>query len=518
MNILFVGDSNFRDLFSYHKKRIESGTRTSISFEQVTSVISTKNILENLEKDPDIIMVAAPTNEISAKSRNNTKSREGIIETVVSDLFNVINDCAAKKDKCLFVVTQPFLRVEPPWIETKLVYYREQMKKSYNNSSQGNVQLGSEIEINLDDLKQDKIHLNKDGIEKVADLLLADVRIAVSECKRIRSGESNSERETDVEMDAEDIPLSQSGRKLRNTPARKKRPLEDSEDEVKTKKKRGKEEKIDSVLEKLDLLFAKMDDDRSTTRERFEKVEERLEQTSTEQENLKEEIKQLKKGENSFVASMREDLDAIENLNSRDTVVLKKVKIDKDVPTDKKELTDLIIEKGKEIVSNLMGSTQGIRYVAPLYFKLENRGQGYQAAKRVPPKKELPPIKINFKQLTEAMEFKDKVIVASKDPGNALHKVYVTNIQNVGTRIRSNILWSIAESLKKEKKESWVSQSSPKPALLVKSGNLVKNYSYMEAVTNFEEKIDKKVKDDVTKLAQRFYYGQVEKIFIVLKD
>ena len=81
------------------------------------------------------------------------------------------------------------------------------------------------------------------------------------------------------------------------------------------------------------------------------------------------------------------------------------------------------------------------------------------------------------------------------------------------------LLWSIVDILKKEKKESWVNQSSPKPTLQVKqSGTLIKTYSYIEAISAYGERIEKKAIDEATKLASRFYYGQVEKIFIILKD
>ncbi len=73
--------------------------------------------------------------------------------------------------------------------------------------------------------------------------------------------------------------------------------------------------------------------------------------------------------------------------------------------------------------------------------------------------------------------------------------------------------------MKKEKKDSWVTQSSPKPSLMVKDvGTLVKTYSYIEAVTTFGDKIEAKILDEANGLAKRFFYGQVEKIFILLKD
>ena len=59
------------------------------------------------------------------------------------------------------------------------------------------------------------------------------------------------------------------------------------------------------------------------------------------------------------------------------------------------------------------------------------------------------------------------------------------------------LLWGIVDVLKREKKEGWVNQSSPKPTLQVKqTGTLVKSYSYIEAICAYGERIEKKVIDD----------------------
>jgi hypothetical protein len=128
-----------------------------------------------------------------------------------------------------------------------------------------------------------------------------------------------------------------------------------------------------------------------------------------------------------------------------------------------------------------------MKFAAPLY--LSNNRRIPKEGER----KELPPFKITFKRLEDAVEFKEKCITASKEPTNRLHKAYFANQQSIGTRIRLNILWGIADALKKEKKDSWVTQSSPKPVLQVKdNGPLVKTYSYLEAVTTFGDKVEKK--------------------------
>jgi hypothetical protein len=50
------------------------------------------------------------------------------------------------------------------------------------------------------------------------------------------------------------------------------------------------------------------------------------------------------------------------------------------------------------------------------------------------------------------------------------------------------------------------------------NGAQVKTYSFIEAMTSYGDKLEGKALEEPTKLARHFYYGQVEKIFIVLKD
>ncbi len=99
MTLTLIGDSNFRDLVTYHKEEIESKIGRSLSFVLASSVATVKTILDNQAEIPDIVFIASPTNEISLKSRNNTKSREGIIETVITELYQHVNVTADKHEK-----------------------------------------------------------------------------------------------------------------------------------------------------------------------------------------------------------------------------------------------------------------------------------------------------------------------------------------------------------------------------------------------------------------------------------
>ncbi len=515
MNSCLVGDSNFRELYTSFKDELTKNLKVPIRFEYATSVVSIMTVLESPDFNQDIVFVGCPTNEISQKSKNNTKSREGIIEAVMRDFFDGIGRAADRHNKTLFVICYPLLRLEPPWIEAKMDFYKENIRVTLNTSNLVNVHLGSDICIAQADLKPDRVHLNKEGIKKLYENILSDLRTALTEVVILRTGETVGDMEEDSpDTDTATPPQALSQRSLRKTPARNKRHFTDDEEVTKeSKKRRSNGAKIESVLDKLDLFMKELREDRSRNDGRFNQVEEKLENVIVNHEELKKEVKNMKESDNTFSASVREDLDAVENINSRDTVIVKKLSIATPCPTDKRELASLVLETGKEILTLVMGDNTSMKYISPLFLRNKRR------APRPGEGNELPRFKITFKQVGDALSFKEKAITASKDPSHRLHKAYFSHQQNVGTRIRLILLWAVADHLKKENKESWVTQSAPKPALCVKhAGTQVKTYSFIEAMTSYGDKIDGKALDEAHKLARKFYYGQVEKVFIVLKD
>ena len=511
MNFSLVGDSNFRDLFALHRGGIDEAAGSTVRFDLATSVASVRTVLDGPRAGQCVTFLACPTNEIALKSKNNTKSREGIIENVLNDFLDAINQQGLKDETSFFIICQPFLRLDPPWLKAKMEFYKTYLKTIHANLSPPNVFIGGVIEVLTDDLKADRIHLSEQGMEKLRSVIVTDIGIAVRDCPILAAGGVI----LNDEVDMDEAPLSQLIRSAKKTPLRKKRVIEESsEDDGKTsKRKKTKEGKMDGWMSRMELMMKDLHDDRANNKIRFDKLDDKLEETIIVQENLKEQVEAIKQSDHSFSATIMEDLDAVENANLRDTVIVKKLAADKTIPTDRKELSSMILEAGKELLTEVMGSDKGMKYISPLYFRNDKR------TPKEGDRNEFPPFKIIFKHLPDAIEFKEKVITASKIPTHRLYKCYVANQQNISTRVRLMLLWAIVDILKKEKKESWVNQSSPKPTLQVKmNGTLVKQYSYIDAISAYGERIDKKVIDEATKLASRFFYGQVEKIFIILKD
>ena len=82
-------------------------------------------------------------------------------------------------------------------------------------------------------------------------------------------------------------------------------------------------------------------------------------------------------------------------------------------------------------------------------------------------------------------------------------------------------MWGLVDKLKNPLRgiDSWVNQSLNKPTLQVKGEERnQRSYTFVGAMLQYSDKLDDKTKDDALKLAKRFFPGQIEKIFIVIKD
>jgi hypothetical protein len=236
MTFLILGDSNFRDLITGHKDEIQAETGVTVEFAQTTAVASVKAHVETLSV-PGVVFIAYPMNEISQKSRNNTKSREGIVEAVTNDLCTQISVLAGKREDCLFIICQPFVRMDPPWIEGKLGFMTEYLKSTHNGICSNNLQLGSVIDMVGEHLKSDNVHLNDQGMQKLKEVMISDINIAKKEYEILRNGTPNDESMEEAVTPVNVAKGTSDGRALRKTPARRKRPHDDTEDSLKGKKK-----------------------------------------------------------------------------------------------------------------------------------------------------------------------------------------------------------------------------------------------------------------------------------------
>ncbi len=243
----------------------------------------------------------------------------------------------------------------------------------------------------------------------------------------------------------------------------KKRKRNDHEiDSSGTKKRKEKDE--ESVLETLKSFMTEIREDRRLATLQANKVEEAVEKLKEAEIEIRQELQSIKgnqENSNTFTATVREDLDAVENENLRNTILVKKMKRTTPISNDRNEQTRMIQTTARDLVKEILGDESTIIYSALLY-------TGKDGSKITEGK--MPAFKIVFKTKQQGIEFREKAVQRSKLPNDKLHKAYVASQQCVATRIRTIIMWSIADSLKNVAKgvDSWVNQGLNKPILQVK--------------------------------------------------
>jgi hypothetical protein len=262
-------------------------------------------------------------------------------------------------------------------------------------------------------------------------------------------------------------------------------------------------------------MMSELRDDRAKSKKETKVIKSdlaKLREDTTECKQQLERLGKQKEIDNVYTATVREDLDAVENDNMRNVVIVKKLATKQKIPTDRAELSKVIQKAGRNLVKEIIGSDTEVIFVAQLY-------TGKEAIKIVDGF--LPPFKIVFKSKQIGMDFKEKAVQNSKEERSTLKGSYFTTQQTLATRIRTNLMWSIAEKLKNAEKgvDAWVTQNLNRPMLQVKGEERYqRGYTFVNAMVKYGSKLDAKAKEESAKLAKRHFEGQVEKIFIVIKD
>jgi hypothetical protein len=263
---------------------------------------------------------------------------------------------------------------------------------------------------------------------------------------------------------------------------------------------------------------------RSILVDSVKRMEAMVGQVSSKSDENTKEIEALKiNTENKFIkldltlARLKEDTDTFDNDRMRDTILLKKLKSEKELPKSHQDILQVAKNEVKDMIKAIMPEyhDQMIRYIGLLHqfdgkFKRQSEF-------------ELPPIKIQFKRKEDCLDFRYKAMEHSKKFNARYSGVYLVHPQNPATRVRVMVMWAIAKSLKDEKQkvDAWVSQSGPKPTLIIKKGDGNKNQkvmSFVQAVSTHGESVNPQDLVQASTVANRFFKGEVSKFFVILKD
>ncbi len=369
--------------------------------------------------------------------------------------------------------------------------------------SPANVIIVGEPIIEPTDLVSDKIHLSDDGKRKFYEKILAD----------LQEGKKEIERFETLGMDWSNEDLSQKLSQKTPKTAKKRTRTEIEEATPPHSPKKKKEDEL--IMDMLKSIMSELKEDRKKTNTKTDELEESIDKLKESEIELRQEVNSLitkKEEESIFSATMREDLDAIENDSLRNIVIVKKLKTEKTVTTDKLAMGLLVQQEARSLVKDILGNDNDISFIGLLFTGKE----GLRATIGL-----LPPFKIAFKNKEKGIAFREAAVQRSKVEGDKLHKTYFTCQQCQGTRVRTVLMWSLVDKIKDPKKgiDAWVNQSLNKPTLQVKGEEKTqKSYTFVNAMIKYKDKLDDKAKEEALKLAKKFFPGQVEKIFMVIQD
>ncbi len=411
-----------------------------------------------------------------------------------------MNERAEENGATLFLISYPFLRLEPKWVEEKLLQIKFYMCDHVKKSSPGNVAVVTAPDIAHEDLVLDKVHLTSAGKKKVAEKIIADVKMGRVEYEKTRD-EDMAWEDTDIEALSQKTPKTNKKRQRKNS----------NEEENEPKKSKGDTE----MMSLMKHMINEMREDRNNSKKESKHIKSELNNlkvTTTGVKKQLEKIESQKETDNIYTATVREDLDAVENENMRNVVIIKKLAAAIKVPNGRAELSKVIQKVGREVVKDVTGGDSTVVFVSQLYTGKEaiRITEGF-----------FPPFKIVFKTKQDGLSFKETAVQRSKDPKDRLHKSYLTTQQTLGTRIRTGLMWSVAEKIKDPEKgvDAWVTQNLNRPMLQVKGEERYqRGYTFVNAMIKYGAKLDEKAKEDARKIAHKHFPGQVEKLFMVIKD
>ena len=413
--IIIFGDSNYRDMLDAHGERLSKAVKEKITFFLNTSNESLKSQLEKLDYAPKIILVAAPLNEIAHRVKiGGKKGRDETIKIVMEEQNKIVTASANVDGRLgtIHLLVPPFLRQDPPWFEERLKLSQWHMGNFIVENSPWNVGIGNAVQITASDLKEDKVHLTEAGLEKLYQVIKADLK----KCKE-NLGEGDNPLSQDwasqiVDEPAKVPPTPSTMRK--RTRARSSSADDDDDDEVALSQRKIKKVKKVNSEDKMDMIYKlvkEMKEESKMARDEVGELKTKVTTSDKKVDELKVEFDNFKQQgpDGGLTAEMREDIDGLENENLRSIVIIRKLKAETAVPKDKKLLRTYVQDLSRILATKILGpgSGSGVKYAATLYAFVD------------PSKKDnkeglVPPFKICFTTKDQAVRFRDKAVKMTK--------------------------------------------------------------------------------------------------------
>ncbi len=311
-----------KQTFQDHKTELEEAAKGEVIFEQATTNETVRIALDKERPvKPEIIYISTILNEIAGKVGRG-KGKEDVIKATTIELVTIVNKAANKQFaiSCLYMIGNPYTRQDPKWIEERIRQIKFYMNEESTKYSPQNVTTALEPEITPEDLEADKVHLNQDGKKKFAARLVEHIKLGKEEIEKYKgSGEADS----DKEWDSLERPSQKTPKTNKKATKRTRNPSENEEIE----KKKSKEDS--SVTDVMKEFIAEMRDDRKKQDKRTTKLEEQVTTLKAYEIESKQnfvKIWEAQEKDEIYTATVREDLDVVENESLKNTVIVKKLR------------------------------------------------------------------------------------------------------------------------------------------------------------------------------------------------
>ena len=490
--ILFVGDSNLRNVVEENQTALKATLKEDIAFEQAGTNEALKTVLEAaILSDYTRVVIGTILNEIAAKGKT-VKTRDDIINSVTKEQADIVAGHAGNHPDTLFIILQPLMRYDPAWLTDRIKIITLYLKDFIEKSGASNAEFGYPTLIGESDISPDKVHLNEDGKKKYLQTLIG-ARIS----QEAMSDWSVTPNRTGLRS---------------NT--KRQRQISFSEDDA-SKSKKPKETDFAALMSKLIAMDDRMEVNGKKVEERTEIIMAKMSAAIETTSNNAKKIDELEKKQdicNTAVASMREDLDAIENEGMRNIIMVRKLKHDGPLPPVKSEINTILKTVAQNLLVRLGGHEDMIKFVTMAYNDLDQTKQQGRIGT-------VPAFKIGFKHKEDAVKFKESGTKAAKDKDSDLHKVVFAYQHCSATRIRTQIMWKMVNQLKAQGKEAWVNLNMSKPKLQIKSDKKYPTeYTFVESINKFKDLVKDAGLKEANDQARKHFKNQCKQLFIILSD
>jgi hypothetical protein len=214
---------------------------------------------------------------------------------------------------------------------------------------------------------------------------------------------------------------------------------------------------------------------------------------------------------NLITARTREELDSTVNRSKEDRVVMTGLKSKSVMPVDNKARIEWLKKLATDIFNELVPSFTGkIQYL--------NQGKSMD--------KFLPMIEVKMDSVANAVAIRRAFASKRKDKSLSpeLESLFVTNCVNLATRVRIDVLKSLARKVTDGKDLAYVSGFISRPMMHIKMAGApantrpLKSFTYIDAITRFGNLLNR---GDLTVAYDRAgvaFKGQLSQNFVVLHD